>query len=266
MATTLNVLISDFASEKTDLIDKIADGEEAKAELLEVEDTLETLTEIQALRDAALAKASAQLGGAQSGVAPLQASSTYTGTSSAINTLLTAEELVEADMTGVVGATLPMTGTYAGYVTALGTAQGTVATKIAAAAEKRIALSGKRAVIDVRLEALATYVARIEARFTSAKDLLTFASAQAQAQNLAAAWWAFHHVKAELAAVTAASSTTLTTAVSTACDDYATAYDEWVTASDELVAAQAALTVAETNLAQADGQVLTALVALVAAP
>lgn len=259
MATSLNVLISDKTTDKTALAAKVDGGEAAKPELSEVLQELETLGEIQSLRDTALARATTMVVGSQGAVVPLQTSAPYKSVSDAIAAGLTAKGKTEAGMAGVVGNTLPMTGTYATYVTTLSTAGTTLVTDIADEAAKRVALAAERGMVDVRIAALTAYATAVEARFSQAKALLTSATLAAQSNSVAAAWWAFHHVKALLAEVSAATAATLATAVGTACDDYATAYDDWVTARDKLDQAAADRAAAAAKLAQADAQTLAAL-------
>jgi hypothetical protein len=259
MATTLNALITDKTTDKTALAIKVDDGEAAKGDLAEVLGELATLAEVQAIRDAALARASLLVAGSQAAVAPFQTAPAYTGAAAAIDAAVIAAGKTESGMTGVVGAALPMGGTYATHYGAAGTAATTLATDTTDEALKRIDLAAKRARIDVRITALTTYAVGVESRFARAKALLATAGMAAQTQSVAAAWWALHHVKALLAEVTAASSTTLVTAVGTACDDYATAFDVWVTAREKLETSTAAAVAAAAKAAQADGQALAAL-------
>jgi hypothetical protein len=260
---TLNALISTKTTDKNDLASTVSDGEAAKPALSEVLEELETLVDIQSIRDTALAKANAMVVGSQDAVVPLQASALYTGVSSAVAGGLAAKGKNEAGMAGVVGATLPMTGTYASYVSALTAAETTLATDTADEGTKRVTLAAKRGMIDVRIGSLIDYASGIEARFARARAFLTAATAAAQTNSVAAAWWAFHHAKALLTEVGTATAATLATAVGTACDDYATAYDDWVIARDKLEQSVAARATAAANLAKADAQTLTALAAFV---
>jgi hypothetical protein len=263
MATSLNVLISDKITDKNDLETKVDDGEAAKPELSVVLKELETLGEIQALRDAALATANTLVLGSQAAVAPLQASAAFTGVAALVTAGLAAKSKTEGGMTGVVAAVLPMTGTYATYYGALATADGTLGDDTADEAAKLIALTAKRGLVDVRIGSLSRYANAVGARYMLAKTLLTTANLAAQTSSVAAAWWAFYQAKALLAEITAASATTLATAVATACDDYATAYDDWITARDKLAASTAARATAAAKLTKAEGQTLAALATFV---
>jgi hypothetical protein len=263
MATSLNALISDKTTDKTTLATKVGDGEAAKPALSEVLQELETLGQIQAIRDAALARATTMVAGSQAAVAPLQASAPYTSAAAAVAAGLAAKTKTEAGMSGVVAATLPMGGTYATYVGNLNTADTTLADATADEATKRITLDAKRGMIDVRIASLTSFASGVEARLSRAKALLTSATVAAQANSVAAAWWAFHHVKALLADVTAATGATLVTAVNTACDDYAAAYADWITARDHLGDAVTGRASAAAALAQADAQTLAALATFV---
>lgn len=259
MANKLDDLISDKNTAKTGLAAKVDDGEAAKLDLAEVLEQIEALGEIQALRDTALAQATQLVADSKAAVAPLQTSPAYTTTAAAVAAGVTAKGKTEAGLTGVVGAALPMGGTYASYVTTLTTAESDLADDIADEAAKRIALAAQRGLIDVRIASLTTYATSVAARLARARTFLTSATLAAQQNSVAAAWWALHHVKALLAQVSAADATTLATAVTNACEDYATAYDAWTTAHDQLAQSIAARDAAAAKLAQADAQTLAAL-------
>jgi hypothetical protein len=263
MATTLNALISGKTADRTTLQTKVDDGEGARVELSGVIEELDTLGEVKAIRDAALARAAAMVSGSQAAVAPLQGSAPYTSASAAVDAGVIAKGKTDAGMAGIVAAALPLGSPYATYAANLTAADATLADDIADEATKRITLIARRGAIDVRIDTLIGYATSVEARLSQARALLTTATLAARTNSVAAAWWAFHRVKALLGDVSAASATTLVTAVTTACDDYATAYDDWLTARDHLHDALADRAAAADELAQADAQTLAALAAFV---
>jgi hypothetical protein len=187
MATSLNLLISDKTTAKTALAATVDGGEAAKPELSLVVQELETLGEIQSLRDTALARATTMVGGSQGAVAPLQASAAYTSTAAAVTAGVVAKGKLEADMASTVGNTLPMTGTYTTYVTSLAAADTTLVGDIADEAVARVALAAKRGMIDVRIGVLTAYATAVEARLSQAKALLTSSTLAAQSNSVAAA-------------------------------------------------------------------------------
>jgi hypothetical protein len=264
MATpVLTALISTKNSDKDTLQQKVNDGEGAKGELSEVLGELDTLAAIQAIHDTALARATAMVTGSKTAVAPLQSSSTYTGTSAAITAGLTARQKDEAGMTGIVNTAPPNRKAYPDYVTARSKAATALATAVPDEATKRITLAAKRGMIDVRIASLTSYATDIAARFAQATAFLTSAALAAKSNSVAAAWWAFFHVKALLVDVSAADATALATALDTACDEYATAYSDWIAARDTLDQALTARASADADLATADAQTLAALAAFV---
>lgn len=265
MATTLNTLISDKTADKLALQIKVNDGEGAKVELSEVVQELDTLGEVKAIRDDALARAAAMVDGSQAAVGPLQSSAPYTSVSAAVDAAVIAKGKTEAGMVGVVALALPppLGSPYATYAATLVAADGTLADDIADETAKRITLIAKRGLIDVRIDTLIGFATAIDARLSQAKAMLTTATLAAQSNSVAAAWWEFHRIKALLSEVTAATASTLITKVNAACDDYAAAYDDWVTARDQLTAAIAERAAAADDLAKADAQTLAALAAFV---
>jgi len=264
MATNLSDLISQKTKDKTTLEGKVNVGESAKAELAKVVQELETLGEVQSLHDAALTRATAMVKGSIDAVTSLKISAPYVSVSAAVDTGLQAKGKAESDLAGIVDkTTLPMKGTYKDYVSALSKADTALTAEILDEAAKRIALTAKRGMIDVRIAALTSYAAAIEARVAQAKVFLTSAILAAQTNSIAAAWWAFYHVKTILPEVAAADIATLATAVEDACKEYATAYNQWVGARDKLDKALADRAAAAATLAQADAQTLAALAAAV---
>lgn len=233
----------------TDLLAKVATGDDAKLKLAAAKALLDGVTGLGAACKKTSDGAKARL------VADVKrATDLDTANDAALVKVIAAvaPKLDEAKLEAVLtGGTFPVKA-YADYATAAVTNEDAVRAKDLADADAQAELERARRRLEARRGAVEGALAAVEGRISTAQKLSSDGTTKLAAGDFGGAWFSLERAKTLLDAAKTVNIDTLLTDLGTACDAYADALAATATADGELADAKVAQATATARLATAD--------------